>query len=69
VKHEVVVAPGDRDRVELDRAELADDLEHRLRAARERARGREEVARDEKAPRRLGPDLHLEDTSSARRIV
>ena len=28
VQHEVVIPPGDRERVELDRAELEEDLEH-----------------------------------------
>jgi hypothetical protein len=64
VQHEVVVPAGDRDWVELDRPELPDDLEHRFGASRERPRRREEVPRDEKATRRVGSDLHLEDTSS-----
>jgi len=63
VQHEVVVPAGDRDRVELDRPELPEDLEHPVEASRERPRGREEVPRDEKATRRLGSDPHPEDTS------
>ena len=51
VQHEVVVPAGDRDRVELDRPELAEDLQHAFEAARERPRRREEVPRDEKATR------------------
>jgi hypothetical protein len=63
VQHEVVVPAGDRDRVELDRPELPDDLEHPVEASRERPRGREKVPRDDKATRRLSSDLHLEDAS------
>jgi hypothetical protein len=58
VQHEVVVPAGDRDRVELDRPELAQDLPHGFGASRERPRRREEVPRDEKATRRLSSDLH-----------
>ena len=65
VQHEVVAPAGDRDRVELDRPERPEDLEHPVEAPRERPRGREEVARDEKATRRLSRDLHLEDTGCA----
>ena len=61
VQHEVVVSAGDRDRVELDRPEPPEDLEHPVEAARERPRRREEVPRDEKATRRLSGDLHLGD--------
>ena len=42
VQHQVVVAPGDRDRVELDRAELSQDGEHRRRLPRQRPRRTEE---------------------------
>jgi hypothetical protein len=65
VQHEVVVPAGDRDRIELDRPELAQDLQHRFGASCERPGRREEVPRDEKATRRLGTDLHLEDISRA----
>src|SRR5207244_500573 len=65
VQHEVVVPAGYRDRVELDRPELPEDLEHPVEASRERPRRREEVPRDEKATRRLSSDLHLDDTSRA----
>ena len=65
VQHEVVVSAGDRDRVELDRAELPEDLHHPVETSPERPCRREEVPRDEKATRRLGGDLHVEDTSSA----
>ena len=64
VQHEVVAPAGDRDRVELDRPELPEDLEHPVEASRERPRRREEVPRDEKATRRLSSDLHPQDTSS-----
>jgi len=65
VQHEVVAPAGGRDRVELDRPEHPEDLEHRVEASRERPRRREEVPCDEKATRRLSSDLHLEDTSRA----
>src|SRR4051794_24856745 len=58
VQHEVVVAACDGDRVELNRAELPDHLQDRVGAAGERARRREEMARDEKATRLLRADLH-----------
>jgi hypothetical protein len=38
VQHEVVVPAGHRDRVELDRPELAQDLQHGFGASRERSR-------------------------------
>jgi hypothetical protein len=63
VQYEVVVPAGDRDRVELDRSELPEDLEHPVEASRERPRRREEVPRNEKATRRLSGDLHPQDTS------
>jgi hypothetical protein len=58
VQHDVVVPAGDRDRVELDRPELAKDLQHSFGTSRERPRRREEVPRDQKATRRLSSDLH-----------
>src|SRR4051794_33895141 len=66
VQHEVVVAARDRDRIELDRPELSEDLEHAVEASRERPRGREEVPRNEKAARLLSTDLHTQDTSRVR---
>jgi hypothetical protein len=54
VQHEIVRAAGDIDRVELDRPEPAEHLEHAVAAPFERARWREQVARDEEAARRLG---------------
>jgi hypothetical protein len=73
VQHEVVVAAGDRDRVELDRPEPAKDLHHGFEASLERPRWREEVPRQEKATRRLSGYLHLHDTNRgdrrARRLM
>src|SRR5215207_6583164 len=48
---EVVVASGDVERVELERAEPADNGLHRLRRGRQRAWRREQVAADEEATR------------------
>ena len=45
-------------RVELDRAEPAEDLEHGVGASLERPRRREDVPGDEKAARGLSGDLH-----------
>jgi hypothetical protein len=56
VQHEVVVPAGHRQRIELDRAQLAEDVEHSHRTALERSGRREEVPSDEEAPRRLGGD-------------
>src|SRR5262249_9375317 len=64
VQEEVVVAPGDRERVELDRAEPRQDLEDGARAALERPRRREEVPRDEKPARSLSARPHREDASA-----
>jgi len=64
VQHEVVAEAGHRDRVELERAEPADDREHCIRAALERARRREELPGDEKAARVLFGDLHLGDATA-----
>src|SRR5439155_1173889 len=58
VEHEVVVPARDRQRVELDRAEPAEDLEHGVGASHDRARGREQVARNEEAPCGVGSDFH-----------
>src|SRR5439155_9918298 len=63
VQHEVVVPAGNRERVELDRAELAEDLEHGAGASLERPRRREEVPGDEKTARGLSGDPHPEDAS------
>jgi hypothetical protein len=57
VEHEVVVPAGDGERVELDQTEPAEDLEHRIGASFERARGGEEVACDQEASRGLGACL------------
>ena len=61
VQHEVVVAAGDRDRVELDRPECAEDLEHRVRATLEGSRRRQELPCHEEAPRGVGRYLHGQD--------
>jgi hypothetical protein len=63
VEHEVVVPAGDRDRIELDRSEPPQDLEHRLRPPFHRPRGREELPREEEAPRRIGRNLHGHDAT------
>ena len=63
VQHEVVVPARDRQRVELDRAEPPEDLEHRLRTALDEARGRKQMARDEEASCGVGRDLHRRDAS------
>jgi hypothetical protein len=63
VQHEVVVPTGNCERVELDRAERAEDLEHGVGASLERPRRREEVPGDEKTARVLGGDPHPEDAS------
>jgi hypothetical protein len=51
VEDEIVIPAGHGERVELDRAEPAEDLEHCIGPASERSRGREKVVRDEEAPR------------------
>jgi hypothetical protein len=61
-----MVPAGDRDRVELDRPEPPEDLEHPVEASRERPCRREEVPRKEIATCRLGGDLHAQDTSRVR---
>jgi hypothetical protein len=63
VEDEVVVPAGHGERVELDRAEPTEDLEHRIESASERPRGREQVVRDEEATRDLGGHLHGHDAN------
>ena len=65
MQHEVVASTGDRQGVELDRAESSEDLEHGVEPSFERSRRREEVPGDEKAPRSLSGDPHAEDASYA----
>jgi hypothetical protein len=65
VQHEVMVAAGHRDRVELDGPERANHRERPVGAARDGPRRSEEVARHEEATRRLSGDLHLQETSPA----
>jgi hypothetical protein len=63
VQHEVVASTGNRERVELDRAELAEDLEHGVGAALERPGGREKVPGDEKTASGLSGNRHPADAS------
>ena len=56
-QRQVVVAPGDVDGVELERAEAVDDAQHRRGLGRQRARRREEVARHEEPARDLARDV------------
>ena len=63
VQHEVVRPAGDRDRVELDRPEPAEHLEHAVEASLERSRRREEVPGDEEPARGFSGDLHARDAS------
>ena len=58
MQHEVVGASGDREGIELDRAEPTEDLERAVRSSLERTRRRERVARDEKATCGLSGDPH-----------
>ena len=61
VQHEIVGPAGNRERVELDGAETAEDLEHRVRSSLERPRRSERVARDEKTTCGFSSDPHAED--------
>ena len=65
VQDEVVGATGNRERIELDRAEAAEDFQHRVGAPLERTRGRERVVCDEKAARGLGGDLHRRNANAS----
>jgi hypothetical protein len=67
VQHEVVASTGNRKRVELDRAEPPEDVEHRTGASLDGPRRREEVARDEKTARCLGGRPHRADANDPRR--
>ena len=67
VQHEVVCAAGNRDGVELDRAEPAEDLEHRIGASLERSRRCEEAPGNEKAARGLSGDFHGREPIRERR--
>ena len=53
--------PANRDWVVLDGAEPAEEVEHCVASSFERPRRREQLARDEKAARSLGGDLHGPD--------
>jgi hypothetical protein len=61
MQHEVVVPTGNRERIELDRPESAEDLEHAVGSSLERTRRRKRLARDEKATRGLSSDPHAEN--------
>ena len=67
VQDEVVGPTGNGERIELDRSEPAEDVEHGALSSLERAGGRQRVTRDEKATCRLGRDSHAKDTNSLRR--
>ena len=56
-QRQVVVAPGDLDRVELERAEPVDDAHDRGGLGGQRTRRREEVAGDEEPARDLARDV------------
>jgi hypothetical protein len=60
MQHEVVVPARDRQRVELDRPEAAEDFQNCVGSSVERACRREQLTRDEKAARGLGGDLQDE---------
>ena len=55
-QHQVVVAAGHLERVELDGAQPLEDREHALRRRRQRARRVEQVAADEEAPGGIAGD-------------
>ena len=61
VQHEVVVPTGNRERIELDRPQPSEDLEHGIWSSLERTRRRERVARHEEATCGLSSDPHAED--------
>ena len=66
MQHEVVAPAGDGERVELHRPPATEDLERAVSTSLERPRGREHLARDEKATRILRRDLHARDASYER---
>ncbi len=55
----MVASPGNLERVELEAPEPLDGGQDRCRLRRKRARRRQEVAADEKAPRVGGGDLQI----------
>jgi len=59
-----MAAARDVDRVELDRAQPTQNLEHAVRAARERPRRRQQLPRNEKTTRVLLGDPHLQDATA-----
>ena len=63
VEHQIVVAPRDRQRVELDRTEPTEDLEHPVGATLDRTRGREQLPGDEEPPCGVGGNVHGRDAT------
>jgi len=59
---------GNRERIELDRPQSAEDIEHRVWSSLERTRRRERVARHEEATCGLSGDPHAEDAIGAQRF-
>jgi hypothetical protein len=68
VEHQIVVAPRHRQRVELDRAEPTKDLEHSVRPAADRARGREHLPGDEETLCSVGGNVHGREATRARAL-
>ena len=68
VEHQIVVAPRDRQRVELDRTEPTEDLEHPVEPTLDRTRGREQLPGDEETPCSLGGNVHGRDATRPRRL-
>ena len=58
VEHQVVVAAGHGEWVELDPAEPPEDLKHAVTSTVERTRGREHVPGDEETPCSVSVDVH-----------
>ena len=58
MQYQVVVAAGHRDRIELDRPQSPQDVEHAVDSPRDRPRRREEVPSEKKTTRRIGRDPH-----------
>jgi hypothetical protein len=63
VEHQIVVAPRDRQRVELDRTEPTEDLEHPVGATLDRTRGREHLPGDQEPPCSVSGNVHERDAT------
>ena len=63
VEHDVVASARSRDRVVLDGAEPAEEVDYGVGPALQRPGGRQQVARDEKAARVVRRDLHGRDAT------